>query len=193
MSQSSKFLLGSIIERKPDRTAVSPKRTNPNTSGFPVAQHRSKSAFARNREAQKSTSAEKELRAQAPPIVVSTPTIAAKGPNPEPPASDRWREQMNSENEMRLANMTDEEREEEKREILQRFGAGVGDVLKRARLARERHAAKELWPGHQQRAPPLPSEADTEAFKKMPEGALSYPEITRQTLTPYWNLISANI
>ena len=35
-------------------------------------------------------------------------------------------------------NMTEEEREEERREILERFGANVGDLLKRARLAREK-------------------------------------------------------
>jgi hypothetical protein len=34
--------------------------------------------------------------------------------------------------------MTEEEREQERREIVERFGANVGDVLRRARLARDK-------------------------------------------------------
>ena len=41
------------------------------------------------------------------------------------------------EKEERVADMTEEEREDEIQQILERFGSSVGDVLKRARLARE--------------------------------------------------------
>ncbi|KAF7768608.1 hypothetical protein Agabi119p4_7851 [Agaricus bisporus var. burnettii] len=44
---------------------------------------------------------------------------------------------MSAENEMRVAAMNDEAREAEKQEILKRFGAEIGDILMRARRARE--------------------------------------------------------
>jgi hypothetical protein len=46
---------------------------------------------------------------------------------------------MSEENERRVAAMTEEEREQERREIEEKFGKNVGDVLRRARLAREAH------------------------------------------------------
>ena len=48
-----------------------------------------------------------------------------------------WRDQISRENEERVQNMTEEERERERQEIIERFGSHVGDVLRRARLARE--------------------------------------------------------
>jgi hypothetical protein len=50
---------------------------------------------------------------------------------------DDWRDRISKENEERVAAMDDAEREEERRQILERFGTNIGDVLKRARLARE--------------------------------------------------------
>jgi hypothetical protein len=46
---------------------------------------------------------------------------------------------MSEENERRVAAMTEEEREQERREIEEKFGKNIGDVLRRARLAREAH------------------------------------------------------
>ena len=45
--------------------------------------------------------------------------------------------QQRKKKEERVADMTEEQREEEIQQILERFGTSVGDVLKRARLARE--------------------------------------------------------
>lgn len=57
-----------------------------------------------------------------------------------PPPSDRdneeWRAQMSKENAERVAAMTDEEREDARRQIVERFGANVGEILRRASLAR---------------------------------------------------------
>lgn len=39
--------------------------------------------------------------------------------------------------------MTEEEHEEERRQIIERFGANIGDILKRARLARTKNSQKE--------------------------------------------------
>jgi len=50
---------------------------------------------------------------------------------------DAWRDRVSKENEERVAAMDDAEREEEIRQILERFGSNIGDVLKRAKLARE--------------------------------------------------------
>ena len=44
---------------------------------------------------------------------------------------------MGEENERRVASMTDQERDEERRGIEERFGKNIGEVLKRARMARE--------------------------------------------------------
>lgn len=49
---------------------------------------------------------------------------------------------MSRENQERVEGMTEEEREEERREIIARFGAGVGDLLKRVQQARVRDAEK---------------------------------------------------
>jgi hypothetical protein len=125
--------------------------------------------------------------------MISTPQIAPEDDNPEQAGHNSWREQMSAENEMRVANMTEEERETERREILERFGTGVGSVLKHARLARERSSAKDFWSNHKQRPPPPPSEADSEAFKKMPEGMFFNSSVTIHGLTSRFVATSANI
>jgi len=44
---------------------------------------------------------------------------------------------MSEENERRVGAMTEEEREQERREIEEKFGKNIGDVLRRVRMARE--------------------------------------------------------
>ena len=120
-------LVGSVVERKPTSSFSTPKAAVTGKTGFPTVQHRSKSAFARNRDdLRRSVSKPKDV-----PIVLPT--------NVHPPSAEpaNWRQQISKENEERVADMTEEQREEEIRQILERFGTSVGDVLKRARLARE--------------------------------------------------------
>jgi hypothetical protein len=50
---------------------------------------------------------------------------------------------MGEENERRVAAMTEEERAQERREIEEKFGKNIGDVLRRARMAREAHERQE--------------------------------------------------
>jgi hypothetical protein len=50
---------------------------------------------------------------------------------------DDWRAQISEENERRVAVMTEQERDEERREIEEKFGKDIGEVLKRARMVRE--------------------------------------------------------
>jgi hypothetical protein len=115
-------IIGSVVERKPTSSFSTPKAAVTKT-GFPTVQHISKSAFARNRD---------DLRRP-----VSRPVHPASSE----PAD--WRHQISKENEERVADMTEEQREEEIRQIQERFGTSIGDVLKRARLARETRSVTE--------------------------------------------------
>jgi RPAP1-like, N-terminal len=46
---------------------------------------------------------------------------------------------MSEENEKLVAAMTEEEREQERSQIGEKFGKNIGDVLRKARMAREAH------------------------------------------------------
>ncbi|KAG6820119.1 hypothetical protein H0H93_005125 [Arthromyces matolae] len=133
MSQNNSSLVGSVFERK-STSHSSPKIFTPAKAGFPAAQHRSKSAFARNLEGVRKNGASRPR--EAPTITSSAATRPSGSSDP-----NEWRNQVSRENEQRVASMTDEERERERQEILERFGAGVGDILKKVKLARERQAA----------------------------------------------------
>ena len=177
MSQSGKFLLGSVHERTTSSPAIPPPQINTSAHGFPTTQHRSQSAFARSRQVRRV-----ELRPQAPPMVDLIPQDSTEDAKSKQSSSNDWRVQVSADNEIRVASMTDEEREAAKREVIERFGVGVGDVLKRARQAREKTATKG-WLGHKHRSPPPSSEADKEAFQKMPEGAVLYKMYHPRKLT----------
>ncbi|KAF8877152.1 hypothetical protein CPB84DRAFT_1795262 [Gymnopilus junonius] len=69
-------------------------------------------------------------------------------PPPTEPENEDWREQMSKENAERVAAMTDEEREEARRQIVERFGANVGDILRRASMARTKQQQEQSPPGH---------------------------------------------
>ncbi len=160
-----------MFERNTSGPAVPPKPTSASSHGFPAVQHRSKSAFARSREdAQKpkSMSITRETRPQVPSVVTSA---RLNGEKSEKPTPVNWRAQMSKENEARVANMTDEEREAEKREILERFGAGIGDILKRARGTQEPGAVKDRWSTQKPRTPPPASDDGSEgSLKDLLEG-----------------------
>jgi hypothetical protein len=134
MTSKNPTLIGSIIERKPTSPlAPTANRHRPGGStGFPSAQHRSKSAFARNRE---STLGTDRSRPTEPPRLVNQNNGSKTVQN------ESWRDQVSRENEQRVQSMTEEEREREKQEILDRFGTDIADILKRARLSREKQAA----------------------------------------------------
>ena len=124
-------IVGSVVERKPTSSFSIPKAAATGKTGFPTVQHRSKSAFARNRDhLRKSVSRPKDV-----------PTVLSSNVLPASTEPTDWRQQISKENEERVADMTEEEREEEIQQILERFGTSVGDVLKRARLARETKSA----------------------------------------------------
>lgn len=127
MSKSNPSLIGSVFERKPTTSFTGPLASSSGKTGFPTVQHRSKSAFSRNRE---------ELRKPGYGRSQDAPPVLQSDTKPKPVDPDQWREQMSRENEQRVEGMTDEEREEERREIIERFGAGVGDLLRHVRNSR---------------------------------------------------------
>ncbi|KAJ3518188.1 hypothetical protein NLJ89_g32 [Agrocybe chaxingu] len=117
---SNPSIVGSVIERK-SASPLTPKRPASTAKiGFPTVQHRSKSAFARNREEQRKPTMS---RAKDVPFV-----LPSSRPIP-PTVTANWREQMSKENEDRVASMDNEEREEERRQILKRFGNNIEGVL----------------------------------------------------------------
>lgn len=150
MSHSNRPLIGSVFERKIS-AANQPQSSGSSQTGFPAVQHRSKSAFARGREELKQNAAViAPTKYREVPVVQSVGNRRsgivrdAGGRAPKPAADvDDLRRQISEENERKVENMTELERDQERREIIEQFGTGVGDLLKKARGARERRLVQE--------------------------------------------------
>ena len=123
---SNKALIGSVVERRTSTWGNPPKPSAQTNLGFPSAQHRSQSAFARNKEKQRNRGT---ARLRDVPNIVSAP-LQVPGQEAN---LDNWREQMREENQRRVEAMTEEEREEEKKQLYERFGPEIGSILKRAK------------------------------------------------------------
>lgn len=145
MSSAERSLIGSVFERKTStaQNLPSPRFSKTPGSGFPTVQHRSKSAFARAKEEEKSSS---NVRPTAVPCVI--PARPVEHPRSQDlqvdsqTTDDAMRQQISEENERRVANMTEEEREQERLEVLEQLGSGASDLLKRVRAARLRNTTK---------------------------------------------------
>ena len=127
-------LVGSVLERTPGSTLSSFRSPAPKT-GFPPVQHRTKSAFARSRDLSKQSTPNAGHPSQ-PPLVTSQ---YLKPSNVLPPSTSnesKWREEVGRENEDIVARMSPEERELERRAILERFGPGIGAILQRTKQNR---------------------------------------------------------
>ncbi|TFK90974.1 hypothetical protein K466DRAFT_516113, partial [Polyporus arcularius HHB13444] len=136
-------LVGSILERKPIARPTAPSAPTTRT-GFPAVKHRSQSAFARAR------GSGLQKREQQVPVVQSSSTPRPKDVF-QSDATDDWRAQVEEENRRRVEAMTEDEREEERAEVLEKFGPGIADVLRKARAARE---AKQRTGGEKVRVDP---------------------------------------
>lgn len=157
MSQSDhRPLIGSVFERKTSAFSGAshhPKLAGSSQTGFPVVQHRSKSAFARGRDELRRNGAVEPIRLKEVPIVQPANVIGGRpgsttnfvGGRPTKPmaGTDDLRRQISEENEKKVENMTEEERDRERQEIIEQFGAGVGDLLKRVKEAREQRQTHE--------------------------------------------------
>ncbi|CAK5264205.1 unnamed protein product, partial [Mycena citricolor] len=184
----SPHLVGSVFERT-SVSKPSPPIAPGTNKGFPEAAHRTKkSAFVRAREAKNSASSGTLPKDRGPPTVfASTSKFArpsASARTPSPPTFDRdlardaddWRTQMSLENERKVESMTEEEREEERREILSKFGPHIGDILKKAKAARAKTSTKSaLSP-----ASPEGSRPESRASKK-----IRFAEVTADDVHVY--------
>ncbi|KZO96849.1 hypothetical protein CALVIDRAFT_597986 [Calocera viscosa TUFC12733] len=148
-------MIGSVVERKssnrPPTLGVFPA-PDPST-GYPAVTHRSKtahgtSAFAKNRKIN-------PARPENVPTILPTvspnvkwePTededdLPVPPPAPVPatlPTNDTERliREVADENEKRIADMTEEERMVERADLLEKFGSGIGEMLRKRRLKRE--------------------------------------------------------
>ena len=130
-------LVRSVLERTPGSTSSSFRSPAPK-AGFPPVKHRTKSAFARSRDLSKMSSPNGECPSHPPPVVTSerlrVPTVVLPPSTSDEP---EWRKDVGWENEKIVASMSLEEREEERREVLERFGPGVGAILQKAKRNRE--------------------------------------------------------
>ncbi|KAK0487083.1 hypothetical protein IW261DRAFT_1445782 [Armillaria novae-zelandiae] len=131
-------LVGSVFERPPSLALH--RLPQPSKTGFPAAQHRSKSAFARRRDEERKTG---DTRPRGVPTVVPIPKVQPFTPEREEGSVADWREEISRQNELQVQNMSEEERARERNEIHERFGADIGDILRRARETRERQAEKD--------------------------------------------------
>ncbi|EFI27216.1 cytoplasmic protein [Coprinopsis cinerea okayama7 len=188
---SNKPIVGSIVERKPSSKPTGQKPGfGGGPSGFPSVQHRSKSAFARNREEAQRRNAAGGVngRPTGPPTVTastsSSTASSTAGPTPStkpqpspsgfslandhaPPKDDIaiMREHISQENEKIIAGMSPEEIEEERRQIIARFGTGIGGVLEKAKKNRMKREQETKFVGSSHRRgalPPLPPETPEE-------------------------------
>jgi hypothetical protein len=136
-------LVGSIVERFPNSSSLAPPK-HLNTvakTGFPAAQHRSKSVFSKSRK-----ESSERAKASGP-----TPVRPSSSSPPSPQANvslssanpSDWRSQISEENDRRVAGMTEEERARARADILDHFGDGIGDVLNKVRESRERREKEE--------------------------------------------------
>ena len=147
MAQSDRPLIGSVFERKtsPFSSANLPTLSGSSRTGFPTVQHRSKSAFARGRDDLKRNGSTGSTRTKDIPAVLPVKNggrFVKPPPKPVVGPNDLHR-QISEENEKKLAGMTEEERDRARREIIEEFGVGIGDLLRKAQEARERRLARE--------------------------------------------------
>jgi len=138
-------MIGSIKERTVSNVKPPAPPTPPRAAGFPRAEHRSKkSSFLRHREelsseadardAQLPTSPPSSLDAhQSPRTVSGEDDASAQGKMPD---------EISGQNAKIIESMTDEEREQNRQEIVERFGLDIGERLQRARAAQRRVAAE---------------------------------------------------
>ncbi|OCB91062.1 hypothetical protein A7U60_g1699 [Sanghuangporus baumii] len=146
-------LVGSVVERSQSSSSSSRTVSSPSPSGFPVVQHRSKSAFARAREAKRDGA--KRVR-EVPLVRASGSLLSGMGDEegdlvagdvsagPSKPSSssgeheEQWKMRMGRDNDRAVEAMSEEERERHVTEVLEQLGPNVGELLHKAREARTR-------------------------------------------------------
>ncbi|KAI0329043.1 hypothetical protein GY45DRAFT_1305696 [Cubamyces sp. BRFM 1775] len=183
MAQSS--LVGSILERNPAAKPSAPSIRSQATAktGFPAVQHRSQSAFARARRDAQKTGGE---RPREVPVVQSSSSlnlpVSERKPASSAGGADSWREQMEEDNLRQVQSMTEEEREQERAEILEKFGPNVVEVLRKARTARE--GKREDSGNEKQEVGATPSPPSSPSRPRIGERTRSHNSILRPSSPP---------
>lgn len=136
-------MIGGIKERtvsnKKTPTAPSPGRP----TGFPRAEHRSKkSAFLQNRQKANVESIPTDPSSSIPLL---DPRPLSQASNPAPSLDDNFRDEISVQNAQRMQSMSEEQIEQDRQDILARFGTTIADRLRRAREAQARKAVASEW------------------------------------------------
>ena len=129
---------------------------------FPAVQHRSQSAFARAR-------GQDHKRVRDVPVVQTTGTTLSA------PEQEGWRVRAEEENQRRVEAMSEEERAQERAEIVERFGPNIAEVLRRAREVREAKQKKSESEKVGAESTSSSSSTPTQGEGKEPSAGLSSP------------------
>ncbi|KLO09399.1 hypothetical protein SCHPADRAFT_893154 [Schizopora paradoxa] len=165
MSQPSPSLVGAVVERNAGSSSSRAFVGSATPTGFPSVQHRSKSAFARSRDTNRRATGSvpvverSAVNKGVEDVVVEkvqenlsgrstgpTSTLSLAQPDVTPPADgqdDEWRAQMSSENARMVEEMSEEERDKHRVEILDQLGPDVASLIRRARETRQTQSHNE--------------------------------------------------
>ena len=136
---TDKPLVGAVFERNPTTAGCVTPFTGSARNGFPVVQHRSNSVFGRTKEQKKVANAP----SKSPHTVdlKRAPDLSSSLTHTNPDPSD-WRQQMSEENQRRVENMTDEERERGISAIYEQLGSGARENMRKIIAARRRRGGQ---------------------------------------------------
>ncbi|KAG8955426.1 hypothetical protein FRC04_008777 [Tulasnella sp. 424] len=146
-------LVGEIQERESSRSTQdaplgTPRHSIDSSTGFPQAQHRSKSAFARAREARRNAPPKSDdipvVQPTSEPSLAGSSTAVDLPPTTPPQIpEEQWRAEIASQNEKRVREMSDSEREREREDLIERFGPGIVDLMQRVKRRRVKSPSQE--------------------------------------------------
>ncbi|KZS97390.1 hypothetical protein SISNIDRAFT_482298 [Sistotremastrum niveocremeum HHB9708] len=153
-------LVGDIVERKSGSTSSNAPHTRPtgtNTTGFPLVQHRSQSAFSRARQA-----AQRNPPTTSVPRIIPVASTTGNSKHLPPPSDDiqSIQSQISEENERRVAAMSPQEREQEIDSVKEHLGVGIEDMIRKMQEARKRRRLKQELEDNKRPSSPLPDFRD---------------------------------
>lgn len=135
-------MIGGIKERAVSNAKLPVPPTPARITGFPRAEHRSrkKSSFLKHREELNWEGDAGDVQPSSPPPSSSSaPRSSSDG---DVSTQANLYDEMSERNAETVKSMTEEEREQSRQEIVERFGFDIGERLKRARAAQRRTATE---------------------------------------------------
>jgi hypothetical protein len=139
-------MIGEIKERPVSNSKPPAPPTPVRATGFPRAEHRSrkKSSFLKHREELDRESGARDVQLPTPSY---SPLDALRSSPPRAPPSEdasiegKMYDGITEQNTKIVESMTEEEREQGRQEIVERFGLDIGERLRRVRATQHRAAA----------------------------------------------------